>query len=200
MMRGLALLVAVAIAASAFAQDQSSKQDDPGSFEIEPPLLIPNRGNEPLPKATKAPAPETDVAHLEKKLERARRSVEGAERLCRIGALARVEVEQRNLRVVRLECDLANAQLALAKADLTAQESQATTSENAKQDLQAAAAALARAIEAAHAAKAKLERARLDAAEGNLRRQKKLLALGSAHKSDVARAEQKLVELKQSGR
>jgi hypothetical protein len=199
MTRGLALLIAVAMAASASAQDESSKQDDPDSFEIEPPLLIPNRGNEPLPEATKASAPDADVAHLERKLERAKRSAAGAERLCRIGALARVEVEQRNLRVVRLECDLANAQLALAKADLAAQESQATTGENAKQDLHAAAAALARAIEAAHAAKAKLERAQLDAAESNLRRQKKLLALGSAHKSDVARAEQKLVELKQSG-
>ncbi len=196
MMRGLALLITVAIAASASAQDESSKQDDPDSFEIEPPLLIPNRESEPLPKTSKAPVQDADVAHLEKKLERAKRNAAGTERLCRIGALAKIEVEQRDLRVVRLEYDLADARLALAKVDLAAQESQAATSENAKQDLRAATVTLARAIEAAHAAKAKLERAELDAAQANLRRQKKLLALGSARKSDVARAEQKLVELK----
>ena len=36
-----------------------------------------------------------------------------------------------------------------------------------------------------------------DAAELNLRRQRKLLALGSAHKSDVARAEEKLAKLRE---
>ena len=37
----------------------------------------------------------------------------------------------------------------------------------------------------------------LDAAELNLRRQRQLLKLGSAHKSDVARAEEKLAQLQQ---
>ena len=40
--------------------------------------------------------------------------------------------------------------------------------------------------------------AELNAAELNLRRQQKLLALGSGRKSEVARAEQKLAELKAS--
>jgi len=42
----------------------------------------------------------------------------------------------------------------------------------------------------------KREHAEIEAAETNLRRQRKLLALGSARKSDVVRAEQKLAELK----
>jgi len=40
------------------------------------------------------------------------------------------------------------------------------------------------------------ERAELDAAQLNVERQRKLLALGSGRKSEVSRAEQKLAELK----
>jgi hypothetical protein len=194
----LVLVVTAAIIAGASAQDKSSKQDDdPSSFEIEPPLLIPYRETEPLPEPTEAPEPDVAVARLEKKLGRAQRNAARTERLYRIGALARVEVEQLKLRVVHLESDLADARLARAKADLAAQQSQMADA-NSRQDLEAATIALARAIEAAHAAKEKLKQAELDAAEANVRRQKKLLALGSARKSDVARAEQKLVTLKQN--
>ena len=44
---------------------------------------------------------------------------------------------------------------------------------------------------------AKYHKAQLDAAELNLRRQRQLLKLGSAHKSDVAHAEEKLAQLQQ---
>ena len=50
--------------------------------------------------------------------------------------------------------------------------------------------------DAAQIALAKRERAELEFAEANLRRQQKLLKLGSAHKSDVINAEEKLAELK----
>jgi len=100
------------------------------------------------------------------------------------------------LKVVRLESDLANAQLARAKNDLAAQESQVAAGESTKDELEAAKATMAQLTEAVQAATAKRERAELDAAEANLRRQQKLLALGSAHKSDVNRAQEKLAELK----
>jgi hypothetical protein len=133
---------------------------------------------------------------LEKQLDRAKKNASGAERLYKIGVLAKVEVEQRALKVVRLQSDLANAQLARAKDDLAAQESQVGAGESTKDELEAAKAALAQLTEAAQAAAAKRERAELDAAEANVRRQQKLLALGSAHKSDVNRAQEKLAELK----
>jgi len=50
--------------------------------------------------------------------------------------------------------------------------------------------------EAAQIATAKRERAELEAAEANLRRQQKLLKLGAANESDVSRAEEKLADLK----
>jgi len=141
-------------------------------------------------------APDGDVGRLEKQLDRAKRNAAGAEHLWKIGVLAKVEVEQRVLKVVRLESDLANAQLARAKNDLAAQESQVSAGESTKDELEAAKATMAQLTEAVQAATAKRERAELDAAEANLRRQQKLLALGSAHKSDVNRAQEKLAELK----
>jgi len=193
-MRGLAFFFSAALVVVAFAQEDSTT-DNVDSFDIEPPLLIPNRGNEPLPDVA-APDADVDLAQLEKNLERAERNAGGAERLYRIGALSKVEAEQRALRVVRLKSDLENARLARAKVDVVQKEKQVAASEIAKEELAEAETLLAHAIEAAHAAAAERERVELEAAETNLQRQQKLLALGSARKSDVARAEQKVAELK----
>jgi len=75
-------------------------------------------------------------------------------------------------------------------------EKQLTAGEIAKPDTAQTETRLALAIEAAHAATAKREQTEIDAAEANVHRQEKLLALGSARKSDVERAIQKLAELK----
>jgi multidrug resistance efflux pump len=136
------------------------------------------------------------VGRLEKQLERAQRNAASAERLFKIGVLSKMEVEQRFLRVVRCESNVANARLANAKEELTAQESQVATDESTKDELEAAKIALAQLTEAAELAAQKRERAELDVAEANLRRQEKLLRLGSARKSDVNRAQEKLAELK----
>jgi hypothetical protein len=133
---------------------------------------------------------------LEKQLERAKRNADGAERLYKIGVLAKVEVEQRSLKVVRCESDLANARVAQAKEKVAEQESRVASGEDAKGELASAKATLTQLTEAAQIATAKRERAELEFAEANVRRQQKLLKLGSAHKSDVDRAEEKLAELK----
>ena len=197
MTRIFALLVTViATALAAFAADETPRNEsnEPDSFDIEPPPLIQNRTDEQL-SATPSPG-DLDVVQLEKQLDRAKKNASGAERLYKIGVLAKVEVEQRALKVVRLESDVANAQLARAKTELAAQESQLAAGESTKDELEAAKVALAQLTEAAKIAAAKRGRAELEAAEANLRRQEKLLRLGSAQKSDVTRAEQKLAELK----
>jgi hypothetical protein len=190
------LVTVIATALAAFAADElpQNESNEPDAFDIEPPLLKQNLSTEPV-AATSSPG-DLDVAQLEKQLDRAKKSASGAERLYKIGVLAKVEVEQRALKVVRLESDIANAQLARAKAELAAQESQLAAGEITKNELEAAKAMLAQLTEAAQSVVAKRERAELDAAEANLRRQQKLLALGSAHKSDVNRAQEKLAELK----
>jgi outer membrane protein TolC len=187
------MLLATVMAALAADQRPQNQSQEPDSFDIEPPMLKQNLTDQALPTTE---APDGDVAGLEKQLDRAKKNVSGAERLYKIGVLAKVEVEQRALKVARLESDFANAQLVRAKNDLAAQESQLAAGEGTKDELETAKAAVAQLTEAAQIAAQKRERAELDAAEANLRRQQKLLRLGSAQKSDVSRAEQKLAELK----
>jgi len=196
MTRGVALPVAiVAMAMLARATDPSpqSKPDEPEAFDIEPPILKQNLSDERLPAAG---TPDAEVARLEKQLERAKRNADGAERLYKIGVLARVEVEQRLLKVVRTESDLASARVTQVKEKVDEEEYRVASGENAKDELDAAKATLAQLIETAEVAAAKRERAELEAAEANLRRQQKLLKLGSADKSDVDRAQERLAELK----
>lgn len=192
MLRGAALLLGI-LAATLFAQ---RSPNEPDSFEIEPPLLIPNRGDEPLPDGKVTAARDVDLAKLEKELERAKRNTAGLDRLLKIGALSKVEVEQRQLRIVHLEFDLANARLVAAKEKMLEKDTQLSAGQIAKTDVTPIENNLALAIQAAHTAAAHREQADIAAAEANVHRQEKLLALGSARKKDVERAQQKLTEVR----
>jgi hypothetical protein len=191
MSRMLALpvtLLALAMAVCAADQSAENKSEEPDSFDVEPPILKQNLSDEPLPDG--------DLARLEKQLQRAKQNAAGAERFYKIGVLAKMEVEQRLLKVIRCESDLANARVARAKEELAEKESQLATGEITRDELESMKTALAQLTEAAQAATAKRERSELEAAEANLRRQQKLLKLGIGQKSDVTRAEEKLAELK----
>jgi hypothetical protein len=191
MARICALLVTTfALTMALWAADQSAenKSEEPEPFDIEPPILKQNLSDEPLQNG--------DMARLEKQLERAKQNAAGAERLYKIGVLAKMEVEQRSLKVIRCESDLANARVARAKEELAEKESQLAAGEITKDELESMKTALAQLTEAAQVAMAKRERAEVEAAEANLRRQQKLLKLGVGQKSDVTHAEEKLAELK----
>jgi multidrug resistance efflux pump len=193
MIRAIALPVMFLTSAMiTLAADQSSNSDEPGEFDVEPPILKQNLSDE----LAEAGTPDGDVARCEKKLERAKRNAAGAERLWKIGVLAKVEVEQRALKMVKCETELVSARVAQAKETVAQQESRVASGETTKQELEVAKTALAQLIEAEQKAVAKRETAELEFAEANLRRQQRLLKLGSAHKSDVTNAEEKLAELK----
>jgi len=193
MIRAIALPVMFLTSAMiALAADQSSNSDEPGEFDVEPPILKQNLSDE----LAEAGTPDGDVARCEKKLERAKRNAAGAERLWKIGVLAKVEVEQRALKMVKCETEVASARVAQAEETVAQQESRVASGETTKQELEVAKTALAQLIEAEQKAVAKRESAELEFAEANLRRQQRLLKLGSAHKSDVTNAEEKLAELK----
>jgi len=193
MLRAIALPVTfLASAMIALAADQPNDSEEPGEFDIEPPVLKQNLSDE----LAEAGTPDGDVARCEKKLERSKRNAEGAERLWRIGVLAKVEVEQRALKMIKCETELATARVAQAKGIVAEQESRVASGESTKQELEVAKTALAQLIEAEQKAVAKRETAELEFAEANLRRQQRLLKLGSAHRSDVTNAEEKLAELK----
>jgi len=190
MPRVLVLQVALlAVANMALAADHSSNSDEPGEFDIEPPILKQNLSNEPL-------SSEAEVARLEKQFQLAKQIAASAARLYKIGVLSKAEMEQRLLKVIQCECNLAIARLAFCEEQTTALESLVASGENAKDELAQARADLAQLTEAAGIASAKRERAELEAAELNLRRQQKLLKLGVARESDVTRAEEKLAELR----
>jgi hypothetical protein len=186
-------LFATAMLAMAADESRENKPDEPDAFDVEPPILKQNLSDELLPAAG---TPDAEVARLEKQLGRAKSNAAGAERFWKIGVLARVEVEQRLLKLVRCESDLANARVASAKEKVAEYQSRVASGENAKDELEAAEATLAQLTEAAQVATAKRERAELEAAEVNLRRQQKLLKLGIAQKSDVTDAQEKLAQLK----
>ena len=182
-------LLGTVLLAVASDESQQSKSDEPGEFDIEPPILKQNLSNEPL-------SSEAEVARLEKQFQFAKQIAASAARLYKIGVLSKAEMEQRLLKVIQCECNLAIARLAFCEEQIAALQSLVASGENAKEELAQARADLAELTEAAEIASAKRERAELEAAELNLRRQQKLLKLGVARESDVTRAEEKLAELR----
>ncbi len=196
MMRLLAFPLGIFLAASLMAEDELPT--DPGEpLDIEPPLLIqeiPNR--EPVP-STAGVVPELDPEQIQVALEKAKKSAAAGERLFRNGVIAKVEAENRVLKVVRLEEELANARLEVAKQNVASQKSRFDAAEIPQSELEMAKSVLTAVTNEAASATAQRERADLEAALLNLRRQKKLLALGSGRKSEVSRAEEKVAALQQ---
>ena len=196
MMRLLAFPLGIFLAASLMAEDELPT-DPSEPLEIEPPLLIqeiPNRG--PI-QSTPEVVSERDPEQIQAALEKAKKSAAAGERLFRSGVIAKVEAENRGLKVVRLEEELANARLEVAKQNFAAQQSRFDAAEIPQSELEIAKSALIAATNEAASATAQRERADLEAALLNLRRQKKLLALGSGRKSEVSRAEEKVAALQQ---
>jgi hypothetical protein len=198
MMRLVAFSFGVFLAASLRAQEELPK-DPVESFDIEPPLLNQNIG---LPNSGKSTAAsdsqkELDPEQIRVAVEKAKKSAAAGERLFKSGVLAKVEAENRAMKVIRLETDLAEARLETAIQALAAQQSRFDAGEISQSDLEIAKSALVAATNEAQAAVATRDRAELDAALLNLHRQQKLLALGSGRKSEVSRAQEKVAALQQ---
>jgi hypothetical protein len=191
-----AAVVSLAVS-SLFAQTTPKIEDD----SIEPPLLVKPWESEPVlpePAQEDEAKPETDPAKLAKLLESAKQDAASATRLVKIGVLAKVEAEARALRVVRLGSELAHAQMVALQEQVVVQKARLASKEVTQADVDAVTAALAQASSAAQSAEETYHKAQVENAALNLSRQRKLLKLGSAHKSDVARAEEKLAKLQQS--
>jgi hypothetical protein len=195
-MRLLAFPLSVFLAASLLAEDELPT--DPGEpLDIEPPLLIQEIPSRDQARSTSEVSPELDPERIQIALENAKKSAASGERLCRSGVIARVEAENRVLKVVRLESDLANARLEVAKQIAATQQTRFEAKEIPQSELEIVKSALVAATDEAASAAARREKAELDAALMNLSRQKKLLALGSGRKSEVSRAEEKVATLQQ---
>ena len=195
MTRVLALLVTLFPAVTlTLAEDQlrPNKSEESDSPNVE--LQILKQDLSGGGSASEAPGP--TVARLETKLEEAKRDAKGVEGLCKHGVLSKLEMEQRLLNVIQCEAELTSARLAEARQKIADLQSNVGSGESSKVQLESAKAALKQLSEATEAAKAKRERAELEAAEANVRRQQQMLKLGVAAQGDVKSAEEKLAELK----
>src|SRR5712691_9435667 len=123
MMRLVAFSLGIFLAASLPAQEELPK-DPVESFDIEPPLLNQDVG---LPNSGKSTAAadsqnQRDPEQITVALEKAKKSAAAGERLYKGGVIAKVEAENRALKVIRLETDLAAARLETAKEAVAAQQ------------------------------------------------------------------------------
>jgi hypothetical protein len=199
MMRWIALPFVLAFAATLPAQETlPTNPEEP--MDIEPPLLIQQAPNQNIVytspgTAEQKPAPNID--QLTASLEKAKKSAASGERLYKAGIIAKVEAENRALKVVRLEAELAQAKLDLAQQNVVAEQARLEAGEISAREAEAARSAELAATKEAELAIAKKEKAELDAALLNLQRQKKLLAMGSGRKSEVNRAQEKVSALQQ---
>ena len=196
MLRLLACSLCIFLATVALAEDELPR-DPETSVEVEPPLLIQEqritrglRGG-----SESAQERESDPERIETALEKAKKSAAAGERLFRSGLIAKVEAENRVLEVVRLQADLANAQLERATAGVASLQARLKAGNITPAELERGKSALAQARAAAQAAFSDRDRVEMGAALLNLQRQKKLLALGSGRKSEVNRAAEKVADL-----
>lgn len=196
MVRRFALFLSVFLAASLLAEEELP-QDPSEPLDIEPPLLIQEIPTRSSSQSTPEIAADLDPERVQLALEKAKKSAAAGERLFRSGVIAKVDAENRVLKVVRLEAELANARLEVATQNVAAQQLRFEAAEIAQSELEIAQAALVAATNEAASATTRREKAELDAARLNLSRQKKLLALGSGRKSEVSRAEEKVAALQQ---
>jgi hypothetical protein len=194
--RVVAYVAIVSLSLSSLLAQEVPKSDDE-SVDIEPPLLVKPWEQQGAPDDSSEGAVTLVPAKLAQRLEEAKKSAAATQRLVKSGVLSKVEAEQRALRVVRLESELAKAQMISAQEQLTSLKARLAAGQANQPEVDAATAALTQATAAAQAAETRYHKAQLDAAELNLRRQWQLLKLGSGHKSDVARAEEKLAQLQQ---
>jgi len=192
----VAYVAIVSLSLSSLLAQEVPKSDDE-SFDIEPPLLVKPWEPQSAPDDSGEDAVPLEPRKLAQRLEGAKKSAAATARLVKSGVLSKVEAEQRALRVVRLESELAKAQMISAQQQLTSLKARFLAGQVSQPEVDAATTAVTQASAAAQEAGAKYHKAQLDAAELNLRRQRQLLKLGSAHKSDVARAEEKLAQLQQ---
>jgi hypothetical protein len=168
-------MIVAALPAFSLGEPELPGQSDSLPSDVEPPFLPQNLA------ADDSTLDPRSTSTIENDLTQARKRAASADRLFRAGIIAKVEAEQRVLRVVQLEAMLAEARL---------EEARKVAAETGKTESDIADIA-----EAARVATELCHRAEIEVALRNLQRQRKLLALGSAHKSDVNRAEEKLAEL-----
>jgi hypothetical protein len=191
--------IPVAFLASTFAcgADDLPKRVPGETLDFEPKLMLNDLPDIPLPHPTTASAPaDDDVRRLEGQVEQARKTAAWREKLFRAGVFSKVQAEQSALSVVRLTKDLEIARRDAAKETAAAQDKRFAAGEIPREEVEKAAAALAAAQAAARDASERWDKAQFDAAQTNLQRQRQLYAVGATTKTQLRRAEERVMAMK----
>lgn len=187
MRRIAAAIVVTFLPAAARAADDLPRRAPGEAMDFEPALL---------PDVPSPRDPVATVPRLEAALDRAKKNATAGERLFRAGAIAKIDAENRALKVVRLLSDLTATRAEAAGTDLAAKRAKFDAGSIPREALEGAQAAHKAATTAATEAAATWQRAELDAAELNLSRHRKLLAAGIGSRTMVQRAQAQLAALK----
>jgi len=191
--------IALALLATALvrAQDELPKHAASDSLDFEPKLMLEGPRAPHLIPAEPSPAisPGDRVKQLEADLLRAQQRAGDSQQLFKEGVLAKVEMEERVLRVVDIQKDLAAARLIVAAAQCDAIKNSVASHQASPADLAAAAIALKTARETAAATSVAWDKARLDAATLDLQRKHKLYSEGVATRREVQLAEDRVLLL-----
>lgn len=192
------MIVLLLLTALLRAQDEDLPKHVQGeSFDFEPKLMLdgPHAAPEAVGEPPSEGSAEQRVKQLEVALQRAEQRAADSEQLYKEGILARVEAEDRVLRVIRARKELADANLIVAAGHADAVKKSFDAHTAAKSDLSAANLALVTARETAATASSEWEKAQLEAAREDLKRKRKLYAEGVGSRREVEIAEDRLVLL-----
>src|ERR1700750_2050527 len=150
----VAYFAIVGLSLSSLLAQEVPKSDDE-SFDIEPPLLVKPWEAQSALEDSSEEAGQLDAAKLAQRLEGAKKSVAATARLVKSGVLSKVEAEQRALRVVRLESELAKAQMISGEQQLTSLKARFLAGQASQPEVDAATTAVTQASAAAQEAETK---------------------------------------------
>ena len=178
---------------------QDLPKHGPGeTLDFEPKLMLDGPHGPPAqskPAALTEEQLEVQVRQLEAVLTRAEQSAVEGEQLYKDGILAKVEAEDRVMRVVKVRKELADAKLVTTAGQVETVEKAFAARTGSQADLDAANTALKAAQAAATAAEAEWTKAQIDAAALDLKRKRKLYAEGVGSRKAVEMAEDRLALL-----
>lgn len=181
-------------AAPVFAQDALPRHANGEAMDFEPKLMLDGPQAGPA-EATLGLPPDEQLKQAQADLDRARHRAAEGEELYKEGILAKIEEEGRQMRVVRAQKALADAQLAVAAANAGTAHKALAAKQGTQQQVDDADAALKGAQSAATAAAQDWEKAQLDAAKLDLERKRTLYREGASSRREVEMAQDKVMLL-----
>ncbi|HEX4085339.1 MAG TPA: hypothetical protein VHY22_10545 [Chthoniobacteraceae bacterium] len=195
-MKATVCISTILMGAAAWGQDLPKPAPSGSAVDFPPRLMLDGTGALPaIAEAPPAASPDDVVKQKQAALVEAEKRAVDGEQLVKEGILAKVEAEEREMRVVQARKALADAVLAAASARADAVKKAFDAHQAAQADMDAANHAVDAARNAVAAAAADWARAQLDAATLDLKRKRKLYGEGVITRHELETAEDRVAFL-----